>query len=153
MQFSVPIAEARQFSLPRRAVELRAGGAMASLAAHLSVSEGSVEAQTDLSFLDQMDQSTTGTFTENATADAFTLQATISHWSQALENQFAHLAARIASDTATADDRKKLEQLQRSRQQTYLARHGDQVLRDFERRQRTAELVRALQRYVEITPR
>lgn len=71
----------------------------------------------------------------------------ILRWSEALERRFAHVAARIAASKATETERKEFAALQDARRRVRLARPGIEVLRDFEERQRTADLVEALQRY------
>jgi hypothetical protein len=71
------------------------------------------------------------------------------HWSAALEQRFARLAALVAAETASVDQKNEFAKLQSLRRRTYLARSGAEVLRDFELRQRTADLILALRKYVE----
>jgi hypothetical protein len=76
----------------------------------------------------------------------------ISQWSAALEQRFARLAARVATESASVNEQREFSSLQNARRQTHLARSGAEVLRDFEQRQRTAALVAALRKYVEPLP-
>jgi hypothetical protein len=83
--------------------------------------------------------------------NAIVIKAPLAQWTRALEQKFAHYAARIAAGIATQEETKEFAELQTTRERIYLARSGAEVLRDFEERQRTAALIRALQRYVEFT--
>ena len=79
------------------------------------------------------------------------IKAPIYRWSAVLERKFGRLTARVAAEVATPAENDEFTKLRTARQRVYLARSGAQVLLDFEKRQRTAALVRALQKYVEIT--
>lgn len=127
-------------------VEVVASGSRSSLAEHLAISAGN--ALSNVAF--------SGEVPPNAyQASSFTkseIVAVDSRWSAALEHRFAHLAARIAANTATDAERDEFRNLQSTRRRVYLARGGAAILRDFEERQRTAALIDALKKYVEFAP-
>lgn len=79
------------------------------------------------------------------------ITAPIYRWSAALERRFGRLTARVAAEVATPAENDEFRKLRTTRRRVYLARSGAEVLLDFEKRQRTAALVQALQKYVEIT--
>src|SRR5438552_1632209 len=93
-----------------------------------------------------------GTLSEAYSRERTKITATLDRWSSALEHRFARLAARIAAGTASAEQKKQFAKLQDDRRRTLLARSGQEVLRDFEERQRTFDLIQALKRYVEFAP-
>ena len=78
------------------------------------------------------------------------ISAPIYQWSAALERRFGRLTARVAAEVASPAEKNEFAKLRTARRQVYLVRSGAQVLLDFEKRQRTAALVQALQKYVEI---
>lgn len=147
MSFAVAAIQQQQLSA-RRYVEVREAPGRTSLGAHLSISGVTLHAQSE--------QSVEGAASESSSlrdSDSYgpktILSAPILYWSASLERRFAHAAARIATGKATKEERGKFAELQNSRRRVHLARPGKDVLHDFEERQRTADLVRALQRYVE----
>lgn len=142
MPLLVPPVEQAQFSA-RRAIEVAESAGTQSLIDHLSLPNIETET-TALADIDVPKASTEGSST------ALTeILAPISKWSLSLEHKFAHLAARIATETASAQEKKDFSALQSERRRLHLARPGTAVLHDFEERKRTAELVEALKRYVE----
>lgn len=147
MPVAVPPMQQAQLSA-RRQVEVREAPGRTSLGKHLFISGATHFARTSQSL-------------EGITSEISTLQPADSNgktnllvpilrWSAALEETFAHAAARMAAGNVTNDERAEFASLQNSRRRVYLARPGKDVLRDFEERQRTADLVSALKRYVDL---
>lgn len=118
---------------------------------HLPLSLPSNNLQQDLSFLAHQLPPHPSQGASSAGDSTKIRFPTTTRWTTALENKFANLAARIATNSATDEDRKTFSNLQASRRRLHLTRAGGDVLRDFEERQRTAALVEALQKYVELT--
>lgn len=93
-----------------------------------------------------------GTTHEAYSQEKTEVPALVDHWSAALENRFARLAALVATERASGDQKKEFAKLESIRRRTYLVRSGAEVLRDFEQRQLTAALIAALRKYVELKP-
>jgi hypothetical protein len=143
MSFSIPPVQPAQLSA-RDSIEIVESVGRPSSGSQVSISGPEPDAVSSLVEIPEAEFQAISQRTSHITAPIYT-------WSGALEKKFGHLAARVAAKKASPDEQRELKALQVSRRRLYLARAGDEVLRDFEKRERTAALIKALKRYVEFT--